>query len=135
MTNAGADGWEPYVKAGGKLIFAQGADDVSVSPQQAISIYQGIREKLGDATADSFMRFYIVPGLGHGIGRFLLSWDNVGILDRWVDQGIAPPAAGIGWDANKDSGDRSRPVCPYPSWPSYKGGPVNDAASFVCAAQ
>ena len=31
------------------------------------------------------------------------------------------------------SPSRTRPLCPYPSWASYKGtGEVNDAANFVC---
>jgi feruloyl esterase len=76
----------------------------------------------------------MVPGLGHGIGSFLLSWDNVATLDQWVEQGTAPPDAPVAVDANPGSKARSRPLCVWPTWPKYRGsGSLNDAASFECA--
>jgi feruloyl esterase len=124
---------EAYEKAGGKILLVQGADDVSVSPEQNTQLYLSVRKELGAARTDAFMRFYLVPGLGHGIGTFLLSWDNLGILDRWADQGIAPPAEAVGWDGNAGA-NRSRPVCAYPAWPKYKGtGSISEASSFTCS--
>jgi feruloyl esterase len=64
--------------------------------------------------------------------------DVLSALVRWVEQGDAPdriiatkfvndkPAAGVAF---------TRPLCPYPQLPAYRGtGDTNDAASFVCRA-
>lgn len=135
MINAGPDGWQAFAAAGGKLILVQGLDDVSVSPIETEKLYDGIRAKVGPARADRFMRFYEVPGLGHGVGHFLLSWDNLGLIDRWVEHGTPPPVEPIGYDANAAARGRSRPVCRYPQWPKFDGtGPADAAASFHCAA-
>ncbi len=134
VINPGLDGWDAYVKAGGKVLLLQGNDDVSVSPNENTAYHKAIRTKLGEARADAFMRFYLIPGLGHGIGTFLINWDNVGTLDTWVEKNTPPPAMPVGYDTNSKNGNRSRPLCAYPSWPQYKGtGAVSDAASFTCA--
>lgn len=135
MINAGSDGWKTFAAAGGKLILVQGLDDVSVSPIETEKLYNGIRSKVGSNRADLFLRFYEVPGLGHGIGHFLLNWDNLGLIDRWVDQGTPPPAEPVGYDANAAGAGRSRPVCPYPEWPKFDDtAPAEAAAAFHCAA-
>jgi len=28
---------------------------------------------------------------------------------------------------------RALPLCRWPAWPQYKGGPATEAASFTCA--
>ena len=110
-----------------------GLDDVSLSPYQTVDHYRAMVAKMGQDTVDKSLRFFLVPGLGHGIGDFLLSWDNLSVLDDWVDKGIAPPAAPIAYDSSKANLGRSRPLCPFPTWPQYSGsGSLNEAASFRC---
>jgi feruloyl esterase len=78
------------------------------------------------------VRFYHIPGFGHGNGIFNAKFDALGALDAWVDQGVAPGTL-TAVDANKGSG-RTRPLCVYPTWPKYSGsGNTDDAASFTCA--
>jgi hypothetical protein len=81
---------------------------------------------------DGFMRFYNVPGFGHGTGLFnATGMKTLDALDAWVQTGT-PPGAQTVVDANAPG--RTRPLCLYPTWPRYKGtGDVNAAASFDCA--
>jgi hypothetical protein len=119
---------------GGKILLMQGLDDPSVSPYANERVYLNIRARMGQAATDSFMRFYFVPGLAHGNGKYLINWDNLNILDSWVENGVAPPAVPISVDGNTGA-SRSRPVCVYPTWPKYVGpGSINDAANYVCVS-
>lgn len=133
MLDATHTDWTPFFRKGGKVLLVHGLDDVSLSPYQTVDHYRAMVAKMGQDTVDKSLRFYLVPGLGHGIGDFLLSWDNLSVLDDWVDKGIAPPAAPIAYDSSKANLGRSRPLCPFPTWPQYSGsGSLNEAASFRC---
>jgi feruloyl esterase len=62
------------------------------------------------------------------------SFDKIGPLEEWVEQGKAPSEIVA---AHRTAGqvDRTRPLCAYPQSARYKGsGSINDAANFVCAA-
>jgi feruloyl esterase len=133
MLDATHTDWTPFFRKGGKVLLVHGLDDVSLSPYQTVDHYRAMVAKMGQDTVDKSLRFYLVPGLGHGIGDFLLSWDNLAVLDDWVDKGIAPPATPIAYDSSKANQGRSRPLCAFPTWPQYQGsGSLNEAASFRC---
>jgi len=133
MMDATNPDWTPFFKKGGKVLLVHGLDDVSLSPYQTVAQYNAMVAKMGKVTVDKSVRFYLVPGLGHGVGDFLLSWDNLNILDNWVENGVAPPATPIAYDSNKATKGRSRPMCAYPTWPKYNGSGSLDAASnFTC---
>ena len=90
---------------------------------------RGVEAKLGVEATKSFARLYLVPGLGHGYGRFNGGFDTIGTLDAWADRGIAPENLVV---TDKHSG-RTRPLCEWPAWPRYGGtGDVNSAANFTC---
>ena len=123
----------PFARKGGKVLLMQGADDALVSPYENIRRYQAIVDALGEPTVRQFLRFYVAPGQGHGVGTFQVSWDNLDQLDAWVERGVAPPATPIAYDNNRKTAGRSRPLCEYPAWPKYNGsGDPNLAASFTC---
>ena len=125
--------YSAFAKKGGKILLMQGTEDALVAPFENIRRYQAIVDKMGPAATRQFLRFYLAPGQGHGGGTFQVSWDNLDILDAWVDRGIAPPATPIAVDNNAKTAGRSRPLCEYPKWPRYNGaGDVNAAASFTC---
>ena len=86
----------------------------------------------GRSPLDSFVRFYLVPGYGHGRGVFDAGLDALGVLDRWVETGIAPGQLTV-LDNHGGANGRMRPLCAYPTWPSYLGGDVSKASSFTCA--
>ena len=84
---------------------------------------------MGVEKTASFARLYIIPGLGHGFGKFDAGFDTVGTLDAWVDKGIAPKDLVV---MDNHSG-RTRPLCEWPGYPRYIAGDPNVAASFRCA--
>jgi feruloyl esterase len=120
-----------FMSKGGKLILMVGAIDDSITPYNTLDYYNRLVTRFGQTTLDSFVRFYHIPGFGHGNGVFNAKFDALGALDAWVDRGKAPGTL-TAVDANKGS-NRSRPLCVYPAWPRYDGsGDVNTAANFSC---
>lgn len=116
---------------GGKLLLLHGTIDEFITPYNTINYYNRLVEKFGQNRLDQFVRFYIVPGYGHGYGIFDARWDPLAVLDAWVTKKEAPSTL-TAMDGNKDA-NRSRPLCVYPSWPKYNGsGNVNAASSFRC---
>lgn len=117
---------------GGKLLLMHGTADTAVPPQNTIDYYQRLVGRFGQQSLDEFVRFYIVPGFGHGTGQFIASWDSLGTLEAWVEQGKAPGTLIVA-DAKEGNNARTRPMCVYPSWPKYSGkGDINAASSFSC---
>ncbi len=57
-------------------------------------------------------------------------YDRVGLITGWVERGRAPGKA-----VTVTAGDRSLPMCSYPEYPKYTGGPAGAAASYVCAVK
>lgn len=126
--------WSAFSARGGKIIWLQGNDDPSVSPLGNTGLFESIVARMGREKVSEFMRFYLVPGLAHGGGRFSPTWDNLTALDNWVENNV-PPVGPIVLDATKSSTKgRTRPLCEYPSWPKYKGdGDMAMASSFTCS--
>jgi feruloyl esterase len=121
-----------FSKHGGKLIIVHGDDDALVPVGWTEAYYDRVVRKMGAADADGFIRFYTVPGYGHGTGSFMVDWDSLAALDAWVEKG-SPPVEPVAADLNAGGHGRTRPLCRYPTWPRYRGsGDINSAASFTC---
>ena len=124
-----------FERHGGKFIMLHGTADATIPTNASVLYYKMVQGKLSQQEMDRFLRFYLIPGFGHGHGVFDAGFDALGVLDRWVETGIAPTDLVV-VDNNKHSGGRTRPLCVYPEWPKYKGsGNGNAANSFVCVAQ
>ena len=91
------------------------------------------------------MRFYVTTGANHG-GAGISSVDGTALpqgvdfldaIDGWADRGIAPGAlVQVAQDPKPPFAvAASRPMCRYPQWPRYMGGPPKDAASFRASAK
>jgi Tannase and feruloyl esterase len=120
-----------FMSRGGKLILMVGAIDDSITPYNTLDYYKRLVSRFGQAL-DSFVRFYYIPGFGHGNGVFNAKFDSLGALDAWVTHALAPGTL-VGADANPTNRGRTRPLCVYPAWPKYAGaGDVNAASSFTC---
>jgi pimeloyl-ACP methyl ester carboxylesterase len=120
---------------GGKIIVTHGTADDFITPHNSIAYYQRQLAHFGQERLNSFLRFYEIPGFGHGFGRFNAKFDSLAALQNWVEKGQAP--AGLtAVDGNKDA-NRTRPLCEYPKWPKFTGAPgtENSAASFTCVAE
>ena len=121
-----------FASKGGKVILTVGSIDHTISPYNTVNYYNRLVMRFGQATADTFVRFYRIPGFAHGNGLFNAKFDALGALDAWVDGGRAPGTLEA-VDINPGNHQRRRPMCVYPAWPRYKGtGDVNAASSFAC---
>jgi hypothetical protein len=122
---------EGYKKRGGKLLLAHGMADPIFSANEVIDYHQRLSAEHGAGTGD-FARLFLIPGMGHCQGGAATdSWDGLGALVDWVEQGRAP-------DRIIASGTivfpgRTRPLCPYPQYAHYRGqGDGEKAESFDC---
>jgi feruloyl esterase len=123
---------EEFKAKGGKILMTHGTIDDFITPHNSELYYQRQVKQFGRAGVDSFMRFYMIPGFGHGFGAFNAKIDGLKILQDWVEQGKAPSGL-IAIDGNPNA-SRSRPLCEWPKWPKFTGAPgtENNAASFTC---
>jgi len=123
-----------YIARGGKVITLQGLADEVISPNQTIAYRDALVARFGQASVDSFMRLYMVPGYQHGSGVFVPSVDLLTALDDWVTHGVAPETL-TATDISAATNGRTRPLCRYPLFPRYTGkGDMNRASSFICSS-
>jgi len=129
----------------GKAIVYQGWQDPVVNPVDTIAYYDKVKTSQGEI--DSFLRLFMVPGMGHcagGAGATNFGnqsapapvvdaqHDVLMALDRWVEQGAAPESI-VASRVVSGSTVRTRPLCPYPKKAVYSGtGSTDDATSFSC---
>lgn len=119
-------------RKGGKVLIAHGTADVLVSTRSTEEYVARIQATMGAPRAREFLRYYEIPGFGHGVSTvFNASWDSLTELEDWVETGDGPPPQVV-TDTVGVPG-RTRPLCEYPQWPKYRGaGDPNAASSFVC---
>jgi Tannase and feruloyl esterase len=118
---------------GGKVILTHGTIDDFITPHNTLQYHAALQDEFGKRL-DSFLKFYLVPGWGHGQGRFVAQYDGLGAIVDWVENGVAPSGL-VARDGNAGA-DRTRPMCEYPSWPKYQGfGSINQASSYDCVTE
>jgi feruloyl esterase len=122
---------EKFRAKGGKILMTHGTIDDFITPHNSIAYYKRQQAQFGNRL-DSFMRFYVIPGLGHGFGIFNARIDALPALEQWVEQGKAP--SGLTATDGNPNANRTRPLCEYPKWPKFTGaaGSENAAAAFTC---
>ena len=103
-------------------------------------------DRMGAPAVDSFARLFVLPQTGHGLtgsiyttngdGRPITSapipntWDRVGTLIDWVESGKAPAK-----QITVTAGERTLPMCSYPTYPKYSSGAETAASSYICVAK
>jgi feruloyl esterase len=133
-----------FAKRGGRMIVTIGTNDTLASPGAQLDYYESVVTTMGRATLDRFARLFVMPQTGHGLsgtsdttdgtGKTIPAtpipnrYDQWGLLFDWVENG-APPSMSVVLTA----GDRSLPLCSYPTYPRYTGGPTGAASSYRCA--
>lgn len=122
---------DAFKAKGGKIILLQGLADPLVSPYATFRYYERLVEHYDREELYDMMRFYIVPGYGHGMGNnFGSDVDLLTALDKWVSEGESPKTL-IAADGNDQVNHRTRPIYEYPYIPIYNGeGDINQAESF-----
>jgi hypothetical protein len=134
-----------FLHRGGKMIVAIGTNDTLASPGAQLDYYQSVIEKMGREKVDGFARFFVLPQAGHGLSGTNYSVDGEGesiptapvpnmfsrleLLVDWVENNTAPPMA-----VTVKAEEKSLPMCSYPTYPKYTGGPTDSAASYICAS-
>jgi hypothetical protein len=134
-----------FRRSGGKLIVIVGTDDTIAPSGEQLDYYQSMIDAMGRRAVDSFARLYVLPQTGHGLTGSSApidgngaerervpipsSIDRFALLRDWVENGKAP---GKSETVTGPSG--SRPMCSYPTYPRYVGGPADAASSYVCSA-
>lgn len=134
-----------FYQRGGKMIVTIGTDDTLASPGAQLDYYQAVLDKMGRAQVDAFARFFVLPQTGHGLsgkssatngdGESVTAFpipnqfDKTALITAWVERNEAP-----GKTLVVTAEGRSLPLCSYPNYPRYKGGPPESAASYESAA-
>jgi len=132
---------------GGKLIHWHGWEDPAIAPRDSIRYYESVVTQQSNGANDqgasalhetqTFYRLFMAPGVLHcGGGPGPNTFDVLGPLVKWVEQGVAPDQI----LATKFNGDNpangiaaTRPLCLYPAVAEYKGkGDPSDASNFDC---
>jgi feruloyl esterase len=133
-----------FAKRGGRMIVTIGTNDTLASPGTQLDYYQSVLDRMGRTTVDRFARLFVMPQTGHGLtgtsygttgdGRTIPAapvpnrFDQVGLLFDWVENDKAPAMS-----VTVTAGEKSLPLCSYPSYPRYTGGATGSAASYECA--
>jgi feruloyl esterase len=126
------------------MIVTIGTNDTLASPGAQLDYFQSVVDRMGRATVDRFARFFVMPQTGHGLtgasytvdseGRTIAAapipnrYDQIGLLFDWVEKGTAP-----GMSVTVTAGERSLPLCSYPTFPKYQSGDRAAAASYKCS--
>lgn len=123
----------PFFSHGGKLLQYHGWTDQQVMPENSINYYKSVVASVG-RDADNSYRLFMAPGMNHcGGGDGPNTFDMLGALELWREQGKAP-ASIVASHATAGKVDRTRPLCPYPQRAKYSGsGSTDDSANFACA--
>lgn len=133
-----------FQRGGGKLIMAIGTNDTLASPGAQLDYYASLVKRMGQKQLDAFARLYVLPQRGHGLqgnhypltgtGKTIEAaplpsqFDRVAMLQRWVEQGVAPGKSETVTGARGSSGL----MCSWPTYPHYKGGAADQAAAYDC---
>ena len=124
-----------FFARGGKLLLVDGWADTAVPPKVAINYYNAVVKKLGAKRVAESMRFFMVPGMGHGPGTNgaeNFNFDALSLIEQWKEHGTAPDQLIV--DHFKDGKKvGTRLVCQYPQVAIYKGtGDAESSASYSC---
>jgi hypothetical protein len=135
-----------FAARGGKLIVTIGTSDTLASPGAQLDYYQSVIDTMGRKTVDGFARFFVIPQANHGLmaatsdidgnGQAMAraplpsAYERFAVLVDWVERKTAPPMS-----LTVTGGGRSMPLCSYPSYPKYAGGPATDASSYTCSME
>lgn len=134
LISANSANLDRFQEKGGKLIFFHGRVDDFIPVYSSIQYYEQLQSRYDADTLDRFVRFYTIPGMGHVTGVFNARISSLDYLEAWVERGQAPGEL-LATDANEASAGRTRPVCPYPEWPRFRGsGGMDEANGFSCVS-
>jgi hypothetical protein len=136
--------------AGGKMLMYHGLADVLIMPQGSVHYYDRVvREMRSLQAVQRFYRFFLIPGMSHGLSNGTTNPNAnpplprnaangttqlYDALTRWVEHGDAPTRIDLESPVSAAFPvAKSRPICLYPMKARYIGGDIHVASSYVCA--
>lgn len=134
-----------FANRGGKLIVTIGTNDTLASPGAQLDYYESLTNRMGAAKLERFARLFVLPQTNHGLmgsnygtdgdGKTIAvaplpnAYDRFALLVDWVENHKAPDHPTV------SAGERSMPLCAYPTFPKYVSGPLYNAGSYACATE
>jgi feruloyl esterase len=134
-----------FADRGGKLIVTIGTNDTLASPGAQLDYYESLTNRMGAAKLERFARLFVLPQTNHGLmgsnygadgdGKSIPvapipnTYDRFSMLIDWVENHKAPDHPIV------TAGERSLPLCAYPTYPKYVSGPALNATSYTCATE
>lgn len=80
-----------FIERGGKIILLHGIEDQLVTLKGTQLYFASLVKRFGADKVDEFCKFYIIPGLGHGVGfNFSANHHYIQTLDEWVTNDVTP---------------------------------------------
>ncbi len=136
-----------FVKSGGKAIIYHSWRDSTDMASYTVQNYNRIvayPTNGGLKKVQETVRMFLAATSGHCSGQDAPSWQNPGqpgysqdgdflqLIIRWVEEGKAPDMV-LASQVRDGKVVRTRPLCPYPAYPRYKGsGSIEQAHNFEC---
>lgn len=138
------EGYAKLINADRKMLIWHNLSDQTLTPYMSINLYKNMAKLYGGYDKlQKNIRLFTLPGTGHcsmmGVGPN--TFDALGAMEKWVEQGIAPN----GLEAEQFTTNamglkqfdippvRTMPLCKFPEMARYKGqGELNVAASWEC---
>ncbi len=105
-----------FASRGGKLIMIAGSADPVVPYHTSIEYFEKVVAHFGSIEkVQSFLHFYIIPGMAHGGGPGLSpAADVVALVRSWREKGLAPEAI-MGRRTHQGEAELAIPIYPYPA--------------------
>lgn len=122
-----------FKENGGKLLIYQSWNETWVPPRTITTYYNNVVKAMGgESRTKDFARLFMIPDFGMCPSMYPGTFDALGAVQRWREQGIAPDQITVSY-SSEGKVYKTRPVCAYPNVAIYKGsGDINDAANFTC---
>jgi feruloyl esterase len=128
-----------FFSRGGKLLLVGGWNDAAVPPKVAINYFNRVVATVGERQARESLRFFMVPGMGHGPGTGgaeNFDFDALSLIEQWRELGVVPDQLVVG---HYKDGTRvgARLVCQYPRIAYYRGSTFDpeNPTSFECRSK
>ena len=122
----------PFHQRGGKMIIYHGWADFGINPRRTVEYFEQVATVFGNEIS-KFLQLYLIPGMHHCSGGVNIDrFDLMTPLINWVEGGIAPEDI-VGYRVDEGKVTRTRPLCAYPRFSSYRGtGSIDAHENFEC---
>jgi pimeloyl-ACP methyl ester carboxylesterase len=130
------DKMNAYFNRGGKFMIVHGMADGIFSADESINYFERLAANHGGIDAvQTKARLFLVPGMNHcSAGAATDKFDAIDAMVNWVEKGNAPTRIEAqALPSHPQFPNRSRPLCPFPSYAKYSGqGNPEASSNFSC---